>query len=147
VTLLPDEVYGIQLLRNTIDPSEHQRSDPYYSKEVLDVLSPDAIASIRFPSLGAFLGALCSRYIQSRDTMYAISAEQLVDGMDIDTAWCHLQLTQLSPVEKQFISDLIEGKRGRMDDFSENEITCYVADIQHATSLRQIPGSGFTGLP
>jgi hypothetical protein len=67
--------------------------------------------------------------------------------MDIDAAWCHAHLAHLSPVEQKFASDLIAGKRGRMDDFSENKITCYVADIQDATNIRQIPGSGFSGLP
>jgi hypothetical protein len=147
LTLLPDEVYGFQSLENTIIPDDHQHSDSYYSKEILDVLSPDAIASLPFPSLGAFLGGLCSRYIQSRDVVYAMAAEQLVDGMDINTAWCHVHLEHLSPVEQQFASDLVAGKRSRMDDFSENKITCYVADIQDATNIRQIPGSGFSGLP
>jgi hypothetical protein len=147
LTLLLDEVYGFQSLDTTTIPDDRQHSDSYYSKEILDVLSPDAVASLPFPSLGAFLRGLCSRYIQSRDVVYAMAAEQLVDGMDIDTAWCHVHLAHLSHVEQQFASDMIAGKRGRMDDFSENKITCYVADIQDATNIRQIPGSGFSGLP
>jgi hypothetical protein len=75
LTLLLDEVYGFQILENTTIPDDRQHSDSYYSKEILDVLSPDAIASLPFPSLGAFLGALCSRYIQSRDVVYAMAAE------------------------------------------------------------------------
>ncbi|ERF74383.1 hypothetical protein EPUS_02070 [Endocarpon pusillum Z07020] len=147
LTLLLDEVYGFQCLENTIIPDDRQHSDSYYSKEILDVLSPDAIASLPFPSLGAFLGGLCSRYIKSRDVVYAMAAEQLVDGMDIDTAWCHVHLAHLPPVEQKFASDLVAGKRGRMDDFSENKITCYVVDIQDSTNIRRIPGSGFSELP
>lgn len=147
LTLLLNEVYGFQCLENTVIPDDHQHSDSYYSKEILDALSPHAIASLPFPRLGPFLGGLCSRYIQSRDVAYAMTAEQLVDGMDIDTAWCHVHLAHLSPAEQQFASDLVAGKRGRMDDFSENKITCYVADIQDATNIRQIPGSGFLAPP
>ena len=34
-----------------------------------------------------------------------------------------------------------------MDDFSENKITCYVADSQDLSKLRRIPGSGSSQLP
>jgi hypothetical protein len=147
LTLLLDEVYGFQSLENATVTGERHHPDSYYSKEILDVLSPAAIATLPFPSLGALMGGLCTRYIQSRDVVYAMAAEQLVDGMDIDVAWCQIHLALLFPHEQQFACDLIAGKLGRMDDFSENKITCYVADSKDLSNLRRIPGSGFSELP
>jgi hypothetical protein len=146
LALLVGETYGLRPMVNAAVPGHHRTPDSYYSKEILDVLSPDAIASLPFPSLGALLAVSCARYVQSRDVMFAMAAEQLVDGMDIDSAWCKTHLASLSADERQFACDLVAGKRDRMDDFSENKVTCYVADSQVVSNLRRIPGSGFAKL-
>jgi hypothetical protein len=132
---------------DAVVPGNHGNPDSYYSKEIFDMLSVNAIASLPFPSLGALMAASCARYVQSRDVVFAMAAEQLVDGMDIDDAWCTTHLASLSADEQQFACDLVAGKRYRMDDFSENKITCYVADSQAVSNLRRIPGSGFAELP
>lgn len=146
LTLLRDEVYGFQCFKDAIVPKDDHHPDSYYSKDILDALSPDVILSLPFPSLGPLMGGSCTKYIQTRDIVYAMAAEQLVDGMDIDLAWCQKHLTHLSSDEQQFAHDLVEGKRDRMDEFSGNEITCYVANSQHVSDLRRIPGSGFSEL-
>ena len=101
VTLLLDEVYGLQSLEFATVPKDGHHTGSYYSKEILDVLSPDIIALLPFPSLKAFMEGLCTRYIQSRDVVYAMAAEQLVDGMDIDDAWCAIHLALLPPYARQ----------------------------------------------
>ena len=53
LTLLLEEVYGIEPLNNVTVLMDRHHPDPYYSREVLDVLSPDAVASLPFPSLGS----------------------------------------------------------------------------------------------
>lgn len=71
-----------------------------------------------------------------------MAAEQLVDGMDLDEGWLEVQSSAMTLEEKNFATRLVQEKLARIDDFSENEITCYIPNKEEALRVLQIPGRG-----
>lgn len=71
-----------------------------------------------------------------------IASEQLVDGMNLDLAWCTRNLTATDADVLMLVRRLIRDKALRMDEFSGNKITCFVKDEAEAERLWGIPGSG-----
>jgi hypothetical protein len=111
-----------------------------YSREIIDSISPDQIASLPFPRLAPFFKGFCSTYIATQEGTAAIAAELLVDGMDVDEEWCHAHLSTLERDELNFALRLVRGKRSRIPDFSSNEVTCFITDYTEAWQLQKVPG-------
>lgn len=74
------------------------------------------------------------------DYNVAMHAESLVDGMDLDDAWCkkHLELNRQE--EFDFAMHLVRSKRGRLDYMFPDGITCYVKSASEAERIRRVPG-------
>ena len=124
---------------NIIPRSLHQSSSEY-SSELLDLIPEDRISSLPLPFLGPLLSDYCQKYLMSKDDMAAIAVEGLVDGMDLDDAWCARNLTNLEPRGQQYVSSVIRRKAARMDDFSPNTITCIIANDGERERLLKVPG-------
>jgi hypothetical protein len=92
------------------------------------------------PRLPPFLAGLCWRFFSAGDDIAMIAVEQLVDGMDLDNAWLERNLNTATPEIRQLVSRLILEKKSRIDDFSDNSITCFIATAADADLVRQIPG-------
>jgi len=80
------------------------------------------------------------RFLESGDVYSRIAAEQLVDGMDITEEWCEHHLEERFLCASGLASDLVHEKRLRMDDFSENKVTCFIRDVEEKALVRNIPG-------
>jgi hypothetical protein len=74
--------------------------------------------------------------------MYAIAAEQLVDGMDLDEMWCREHMPGPDSKELAYAVTLVEGKNSRIDDFSPNSVTCFIPNKVEAQRVLLIPGRG-----
>lgn len=106
----------------------------------LDMIPREHVRSLPFPRLPPLLIGYAKRYVETRDDPSVIAAEQLVDGMDLDEAWCekHLDGVELEAVD--VVMDRVRSKSQRLEDFSENTITCYVKDVEEATLIRRLHG-------
>lgn len=69
-----------------------------------------------------------------------IAVEQLVDGMNLDDDWCEKNLCNASLKVHQLATRVVAGKQSRLDDFSNNTVTCFIANAGEAERLRRIPG-------
>lgn len=69
--------------------------------------------------------------------------EQLVDGMDLDEEWCMSNLSGAEPEVLNLAKTLIFKKPSRIDEFSGNIVTCFVADRDEADRVRRIARAGF----
>lgn len=98
------------------------------------------VLSLPFPRLPPLLTGYARRYVESHDDPSMIATEQLVDGMDLDEAWCKKHLASVESEVVDVIMDRIRSKSQRLDDFSENTVTCYVKDADEATLVRRIRG-------
>lgn len=105
-------------------------------------MSEEHVRSLPFPRLPSLLIGYARRYVESQDDPSMIAAEQLVDGMDLDEAWCKRHLNGVEPGVVDVIVDRVQTKHQRLDDFSENTVTCYVKDEEAAALIRQIYGRG-----
>jgi hypothetical protein len=142
LVLLPDKSYFLDPLFNNIvsGGKPAPNSNPIYSSQILDVISPDDVSNLPIPRLPSFFTGLCRKYLESKDDVAMIAAEQLVDGMDLDSSWCTRNLGSTSVEMHQLVNGLIAGKNSRIDDFSGNTITCFIANAEEAARLRLIPG-------
>jgi Calcineurin-like phosphoesterase len=70
----------------------------------------------------------------------AMSVEQLVDGMNLDTSWCNSHLDTERLDEVRFVQELVENKSRRISQFEPHNITCYVSTENEAERVRMIPG-------
>jgi len=114
--------------------------NPTYSSQILDLIPPTEVGSIPIPRLPSLFAGLCWRYLESKDDVAMIAAEQLVDGMDLDDSWCTANLCNTSFEIYQLANGLIASKQSRIDDFSENTVTCFITNADEAERLRLIPG-------
>ncbi|KAK6365858.1 hypothetical protein LTR64_008694 [Lithohypha guttulata] len=137
VVLLEDDDYGFALNHTALTT---QVSSSTYSKEILNVLPAADIADLPFPKLRCFFSGVCQRYKASGEAFFGIASEQLVDGMDISEDDCRDCLPETSAVAREYAVELAKTKRDRIDYFSDNTITCYVADEDEAALLFYIPG-------
>jgi hypothetical protein len=76
---------------------------------------------VPMPKLAPFFKGLCRKYCESHDIVFAIAAEALIDGMDLDESWCRMNLDVTRPEELEFALKLVEGKHSRISDFSLND--------------------------
>jgi hypothetical protein len=136
ITLLGSQEIGFENLQ-VLGRAEHAE-EAFYSGEIRDYLSVDDIKQIPIPALPSFVQYLCVLFFSSGDEMYRIRLEQLVDGMNIDEAWCTKNLTDEGHM--QYLLNLVNSKTDRIDDFSGHLVTCYIADQELAESITRIPG-------
>jgi len=94
------------------------------------------------PSLIPFFRGLCKNYCETKEAVYAIAAEQLVDGMDLDEAWCREHMPGPDSKELAYAMELVEGKNSRIDYFSPNAVTCFIPNRVEAQRVLLIPGRG-----
>ncbi|KAJ4590696.1 hypothetical protein HRR94_000046 [Exophiala dermatitidis] len=103
-----------------------------------EVLEIEEIKRIPMPTLPSFVQYLCLLFFRDGDDMYQIRLEQLVDGMNIDEEWCRKTVSDEGQL--QYLLKLVNSKVDRIDDFSGNLVTCYIADQQMAANVTRIPG-------
>ena len=114
-------------------------SDSHISKELSDY-SPEQVARLPFPRLAPFLRGMARRFLDTNDDVARIAVEQLVDGMDLSQTWVKRKLDQSEADVLSLVARLVRGKRGRLDTFSDNIVTCFVRDLDEANRLPLIPG-------
>ncbi|TVY92921.1 hypothetical protein LAWI1_G004653 [Lachnellula willkommii] len=141
LVLLADKSYGLDPLVNNISCGKTTPNpNPTYSSQIMDLIPPAEVGNIPIPRLPSLFAGLCRRYLESNDDVAMIAAEQLVDGMDLDGGWCTRNLRNTSFEIHQLANRLIASKQSRLDDFSENTVTCFIANAEEAERLRLIPG-------
>ena len=104
------------------------------------MISPDDVSNLPIPRLPSLFAGICQRYLESKDDVAMIAAEQLVDEMDLDSGWCTRNLGNTSVEMHQLVNGLLAGKKSRVDDFSGNTVACFMANAEEAARLRLIPG-------
>jgi hypothetical protein len=118
IVLFPDRQLGLEPLQKTIISTS--------SQHILDIIPAEALVSIPMPSLIPFFRGLCKNYCETKEAVSAIAAEQLVDGMDLDEAWCREHMPGPDSKELAYAMTLVEGKNSRIDYFSSNTVTCFI---------------------
>ncbi|KAK3945145.1 hypothetical protein QBC46DRAFT_336994 [Diplogelasinospora grovesii] len=140
IVIFPASAFGLQPLEKTMIRTQ-LLAERWFSKEITDIMPRDEIAtSLPLPRLPSLMVGLCRRYLDTGDDVAMIAAEQLVDGMDLDEEWCERHLRDSSPEISQLMAGLVAGKASRIDDFSTNQVTCFVRDRDEADKVRKIPG-------
>jgi hypothetical protein len=145
VIISPDSRLGLQPLEKTVAWRQDLASDAPCSAHILDVIPWADVPTLPVPYLAPLFVGLCGRYLKTGDDVAMMAAEQLVDGMDLDEAWYSRNISSVDPEVEKLSRQLIKGKAARLDDFSGNLITCFVASEAEAKRLRKIPG--FDGGP
>ena len=69
-----------------------------------------------------------------------IALEQLVDGMNADESWVQDNLEASESAVAALVTHLVRNKKGRLDPFSGNTVTCFVRDEAEAEAVKLIPG-------
>ncbi|KAL2365200.1 hypothetical protein RJZ56_001818 [Blastomyces dermatitidis] len=110
------------------------------NRELLDSFSPDKIATLPFPRFTPLFRGFCRSYIETQEATAAMAAECLVDGMNINEEWCHAHFDPPESAESGFALRLVNSRGSRIDDFSLNQVTCFIPDLQEAQRLQRIPG-------
>ena len=111
-----------------------------YSTQILYLIPAGEVKSLPVTHLPWLFAGLCQRFLYSNDGLAMMSAEQLVDAMDMDESWCDRNLMNASPPTRQLASRVVKGKQSRLDAFTGKKVTCFVANIEEAQILRFIPG-------
>ena len=108
-----------------------------FSHEIVDSYQAQEVASLPFPYFAPFFRSRCRLYVKTRDAPAAMAVEQLVDGLNLDEDWCrrHLQLDEID-----FALDRVKTKNNRIDYYSDNEVTCFIANEGVAKKVRSLPG-------
>jgi hypothetical protein len=140
IVILADKIYGLNPISKNVLSRDKASSIPSYSSQIVDLIPPTDIHQLPMPRLPVLLVGLCRRFLESHDDVAMIAAEQLVDGMDLDEGWCDRNLSSVSSEVLEIASKLVAGKASRLDDFSENTITCFIANKDEAERVRGIPG-------
>lgn len=141
VVLFSDEDLGLApLKKNMIPTMRHTDDDAEYSRELTDMVPAHEIAEIPMPLLGPFFSGQCARYRESSHPMFAIAAEQLVDGMDLDEEWCKQHMSTSTPETLRFALGLVAGKASRIDYFTTNTVTCFIPNVEERQRLVSVPG-------
>ncbi|GAB1314618.1 hypothetical protein MFIFM68171_04828 [Madurella fahalii] len=109
------------------------------SKEVQG-LEADDIANLPLPRLAPLMSGLGRRYLDTHDDVSMIALEQLVDGMKPDEQWVQKNIGDTDPAVTTLIIGLVRDKKSRIDDFSENKVTCFVRNEEEAETVKLIPG-------
>jgi hypothetical protein len=140
VVLFPDDRLGLAPLRKNILHQKRHEDGAEYSREILDVIPASKIAGIPIPLLGPFFSGQCAGYLGTNHPMFAMAAERLVDGMDLDEEWCRQHISASASETLSFALTLVAGKASRIDYFSSNTVTCFIPDEQERQRLLRVPG-------
>lgn len=68
------------------------------------------------PKLLPFFRGLCRRYCESNDLAFAMAAEVLIDGIDLDASWYRMNLNITLPGELIFALKFVKDKDSRIFD-------------------------------
>jgi hypothetical protein len=137
--VLPDTFFHLNPLKDNII-REHPTGREY-SDQMLNLVSDkDIISSIPFPRLAPFLYGLLRQFNESRNYVFAMCAEQLVDGMNLDEDWCKSHLNSRFEEEYKYALKLVKGKGRRISPMYPDCITCYINTPDEARKVCRIPG-------
>ena len=75
-----------------------------------------------------------------QDNIADMAIEQLIDGMDLDEAWCLRNLTNIQPKDLAYVLAKIRAKSSRMGYYSPNIVTCIIASHEERERLLGVPG-------
>lgn len=140
IVLFPDSLFHLKLSIQNAAPLVKHGEGAEYSREILDLIPACEIGSLPIPRLPLFFMGLCKRYFESGDVVFAIAAEQLVDGMDLDEKWCRMHLPIEWPQELNFALGLVKGKPSRISEFFINTVSCFIQNEEEAQRIRKVPG-------
>jgi hypothetical protein len=111
----------------------------HVSKEMEDLKAADLMGP-QVPRLAVLMHGLGKRYLETRDDVSMIALEQLVDGMNADESWVQDNLEASESAVAALVTHLVRNKKGRLDPFSGNTVTCFVRDEAEAEAVKLIPG-------
>ncbi|KAF2435245.1 hypothetical protein EJ08DRAFT_656863 [Tothia fuscella] len=142
IVLFSGEHFHMEPLSKTVVIQKSPTANSAYenSKQILDLVGVNDVRCLPMPRLSPLLQGLAQRYLDASDAVAMIAAEQLVDGMDVDECWAKKNLADARADVQDLITRLISGKYSRLDDFSENTVTCFLADEREAERVKNIPG-------
>lgn len=139
--ILPASFCGLQPLDTcAFRPCEDVQTDYEFSKEILEAIGKEDVATFQFPRLAPFVTGLVKRYLETGDDMAAVAVEHLVDGLNLSEAWCNQNLSATSSEVTEFVERLIRGKKSRIAYYQDNKVTCMISDEKQASRLFRIPG-------
>ncbi|KAE8356061.1 hypothetical protein BDV28DRAFT_145560 [Aspergillus coremiiformis] len=141
IVIFPDSHFHLSPLGHNI-VSYNGVLGTSYSREILDLVPVDEIQYLPVPRLPPYFIGLCRRFFESNDDMARISAEQLVDGMDLDEEWIRINLSGAPLKVRELATTLVAEKSSRIDA-SLDLIMPRSALESSMEGLRLIPGSGY----
>ncbi|KAI9667134.1 MAG: hypothetical protein M1831_001311 [Alyxoria varia] len=141
LSIIPDEALHMNPLQDAIVKSHPSHAQ--YSPELVDFF-PDSrdLKDVNLPRLAPFLNGFLRKFVASGFSDYNLAswAELLVDGCDLDEAWCKKRLTEAGEEEKAFAMGRVRSKSGRLDYLHPDGPTCFVHNAEEARMVRCIPG-------
>ncbi|EEQ33660.1 ser/Thr protein phosphatase [Microsporum canis CBS 113480] len=141
VIVLPDTLYHLDPLPNNIVQIQTYPPDQIRFSRQLDYSKDlNALSSIPIPRLATLLQGASQRYLESKVNAMAVCVEELVDGMNLDEAWCLDHLDTRKHRVMEFILDRIASQVFRISEFQPDNITIFVETEEEAQTLRMIPG-------
>ncbi|KAM5447926.1 hypothetical protein MaudCBS49596_005723 [Microsporum audouinii] len=141
VIVLPDTLYHLDPLPNNIVQIQTYPPDQIRFSRQLDYSKDlNALSSVPIPRLATLLQGASQRYLESKVYAMAVCVEELVDGMNLDEAWCLDHLDTRKHRVMEFILDRIASKVSRISEFQPDNITIFVETEEEAQTLRMIPG-------
>lgn len=140
VVLFSDRYCHLNPLDQNIVSRQEQQAAEAYSHEILDSMSADQIAAMPFPRFEPFFFGFCRTYTETTEVTAAMAAEILVDGMNLEEEWCEARIDASQSDSLNFALRLVRGKSSRIADFSPNEVTCFITDLQGSQRIQRIPG-------
>ncbi|KAF3482876.1 uncharacterized protein GIQ15_02200 [Arthroderma uncinatum] len=141
VIVLPDTFYHLEPLRSNIVRIRGYTPDQIRFSRQLDFSKDlNALSAIPVPRLATLLQGVAQRYLESKESTIAACVEELVDGMNLDEAWCldHLDTTKTKAME--CILNRIATKASRIPESQPGNITRFVETEAEARTLCMIPG-------
>ena len=141
VVIFPDAHFYLSPLHSSIISPE-EILHPAYSREIQDVVPVDEIRHLPVPHLPLYFIGLCRRYFESKDDMARISAEQLVDGMQLDEEWVHINLSDAPRQVRELAVRLVAERQSPYEGL-DFEVPDSTVDHDRIGQLRLIPGSGY----
>ncbi|KAK2766774.1 hypothetical protein FQN54_006088 [Arachnomyces sp. PD_36] len=145
VNVYPDTFVHLNPLENNIvQISEYPEHGIKFSKQFNYSDNITALSTIPVPRLATLIQGLTRKHFEMErfgtDYHLAGHVEQLVDGMNLDEAWCLGHLDTSRQRDLNFVMEFVKSKRLRISQFYHHNITCFVPTKQDAEELRMIPG-------
>ena len=110
------------------------------SPEIQDLITVDVISHLPMPQLPPYFTGLCLRYFESNGSMARISAEQLVEGMQLDDEWICINLSNAPSRLRQLATEIVAERSFPYDGFLDTGAS---GSAGETGDLRMIPGSGY----